>query len=203
MTVASVYHQIADIPDLHEFFYIGAGGKVGTAVCQMLTKTKPDLKIRIFSRNHFLDHPNISYSSDLSEIVNYRVVLVGKILSGEMYRKAYESATVCETRYILDYTVPAMQIAVIERRPERIQHIRVGLLKTGPNNPFLKGHYDLCMSHDENHIVPCHFGCLLHTIDGRESNEVGEIDQNDVDRLWKMTLARGFGNIEIDHSLQD
>lgn len=203
MTVASVFHQIADIPDLSEFFYIGAGGKVGTAVCQMLTKAKPHLKIRIFSRNHFLDHPNISYSSDLSEIVNYRVVLVGKILSGEMYRRAFESASVCKTRFILDYTVPAMQITALKRRPENIQHIRVGLLRTGPNNSFLKGHYDLCMSHDENHIVPCHFGCLLHTIEGRETNEVGDIDQSDVERLWRMTLARGFQNIDIDYSEQD
>jgi sterol desaturase/sphingolipid hydroxylase (fatty acid hydroxylase superfamily) len=203
MTVASVYHQIADIPGLSEFFYIGAGGKVGTAVCEMITKAKPDLKIRIFSRNHFLSHPNVSYSSDLSEIVNYRVVLVGKILSGEMYRKAFEGATVCKTRFILDYTVPAMQIDALRKRPEKIQHIRVGLLKTGPNNSFLKGHYDLCMSHDENHIVPCHFGCLLHTVEGRETNEVGDIDQSDVERLWKMALARGFRNIDIDYTIQN
>lgn len=200
MTVASVYHQIADIPNLKEFFYIGAGGKVGTAVCEMLVRTKPDLKIRIFSRNHFLDHPNISYSNDLSEITGYRVALVGKILSQEMYRKAFDGADVCKTRFILDYTVPAMQIEALKKRPERIQHTRVGLLKTMPNNSFLKGHYDFCMSHDENHIVPCHFGCLLNTIEGRESDEVGDIDQNDVERLWKMTTARGFRNVDIDYS---
>jgi hypothetical protein len=63
----------------------------------------------------------------------------------------------------------------------------------------LKGHYDLCMSHAENHIVPCHFGCLLHTIQGRETDEVGEIEQGSVDRLWQMGVARGFQNIDVDY----
>ena len=200
MTSASVYHQIADIPNLDKFYYIGAGGKVGKAVCEMLVKNKPNLKIRIFSRNAVLKHPNISYSSDLSEIVDYRVVLIGKILSAEMYQKAFSGKQSVKTRFLLDYTVPAMQIPVLKKRPENIQHIRVGLLKTHQNNAFLRGHYDLCMSHDENHIVPCHFGCLLNTIQGRETNEVGEIDQDDIEKLWQMTLARGFDNISIDYS---
>jgi hypothetical protein len=199
MTVASVYHQMADIPNLDSFYYIGAGGKVGTAACEMLLAAKPNLKIRVFSRNHALSHPNITYSNDLSEICDYKVVLVGKILSGAMYDQAFASKPVVKTRFILDYTVPALPISALQKRPENIQHIRVGLLKTYPNNPFLKGHYDLCMSHDENHIVPCHFGCLLHMTSGRENDEVGDIDQKDVDKLWHMALARGFRNIAIDY----
>jgi hypothetical protein len=197
MTVASVFHQIADIPNLDCLFYVGAGGKIGTAVCEMLVRERPNLKIRIFSRNKVLEHPNISYSTNLSEIAEYKVALVGKILSGEMYRKALDAVEECKTRFVLDYTVPALPIAALRKRG--IQHIRIGLLKTEPNNPFLKGHYDLCMSHDENHIVPCHFGCLLNTIEGRETHEVGEIDQQQVQRLWKMTVARGFSNISIDY----
>ena len=199
MTVASVLHQILDIPNLDKLYYIGAGGKVGTAVCEMLVKARPDLKIRIFSRNHFLSHPTISYSNNLSEIVDYRVALVGKILSAEMYRKAFKGRDSVQTRFILDYTVPALPIVALQKRPENIQHIRIGLLKTRPTNVFLKGHYDLCMSHDENHIVPCHFGCLLNTVEGRETDEVGEIDQENVERLWKMTIARGFENISINY----
>lgn len=200
MTVASVYHQIADIPNLDKLFYIGAGGKIGTAVCEMLTRSRPNLKIRIFSRNHFLEHPNISYSEDLSEIRDYRVALVGKILSADMYNKAFQGDEPCKTRFILDYTVPALPITVLEERSEKIQHLRVGLLKTFTSNPFLKGPYDVCMSHAENHIVPCHFGCLLNTVSGRETDEVGEIDQSNVERLWQMTLARGFKNTEINYS---
>jgi sterol desaturase/sphingolipid hydroxylase (fatty acid hydroxylase superfamily) len=201
MTVASVYHQIADIPDLKEFYYIGAGGKVGTAVCELLVKNFPYMKIKIFSRTPQLKHTNISYSTDLSEMKDYRVVLVGKILSGRMYAKALLGHGDVKTRFILDYTVPALPIECLKKRPENIQHIRVGLLRsTVTNNSFLRGHYDYCMSHDENHIVPCHFGCLLNTVAGRETDEVGDIDQNNVERMWKMTRARGFDNIEIDYS---
>jgi sterol desaturase/sphingolipid hydroxylase (fatty acid hydroxylase superfamily) len=199
MTVASVYNQIAVIPNLDSFFYVGAGGKVGTAVCQMLTRSNPKLKIRIFSRNQVLTHPNISYSNDLSEIRDYKVVLVGKILSAKMYKEAFGGESPCKTRFILDYTVPALQIEVLKTRTENIQHVRVGMLKTHAQNSFLKGHYDLCMSHPENHIVPCHFGCLLNTISGRETDEVGEIDLKDVDRLWKMTRARGFDNLSLNY----
>ena len=200
MTVASVYHQIADIPNLKSFYYIGAGGKVGRAVCDLLVQTKPHMKIRIFSKNEVFDHPNITYSKDLSEMTEYKVVLVGKILSGEWYKKALKTKNEILTRYVLDYTVPALPIVALQKRPENIQHVRVGLLKTVPNNPFLKGHYDLCMSHDENHIVPCHFGCLLNTIDHRETNEVGDIDLDTVEKMWEMTLARGFRNIDIDYN---
>ena len=199
MTVASVYNQIADIPNLKSLFYVGAGGKIGTAVCELLVENLPHLKIRIFSRNHLLDHPNISYTSDLSEMGRYRIVVVGKILSEKMYDRALQVETALKTRFVLDYTVPALRITALEERPENIQHIRIGLLRTTPNNKFLKGHYDLCMSHDENHIVPCHFGCLLNTINQRETHEVGDIDQDDVDKLWQMTLARGFRNIDISY----
>jgi len=126
-------------------------------------------------------------------------VLVGKILSGRMYAKALLGQHRVNTRFILDYTVPALPIECLRKRPEKIQHIRVGLLRCTKGN-FLRGHYDFCMSHDENHIVPCHFGCLLNTVEGRETDEVGDIDQSQVERMWKMTLARGFENITIDYS---
>ena len=198
MTVASVYHQIADIPNLDKFYFIGAGGKVGTAVCEMLVRERPNLKIRVFSQNQIIEHPNITRSSDLREMADYKVVLVGKMISGEMYRKALESLDSVQTRFILDYTVPMLPIQAVEKRPEEIQHVRIGLLKTFPNNPFLKGTYDICMGHDENHIVPCHFGCILNTIEGKETNEVGAVDHNEALRLWKLATARGFENISLD-----
>lgn len=199
MTVASVYHQIADIPNLDKFFFIGAGGKVGVAVCEMLTRTHPNLKIRIFSQTPQLEHPNITYCQDLSEMADYKVVMIGKMLSPAMYKKALQKLDSVQTQYILDYTVPTLPIQAVEDRPENIQHIRVGLLKTFPNNPFLKGTYDTCMGHDENHIVPCHFGCLLNTVEGKETNEVGEVDQKEALRLWTLATARGFQNISFDY----
>lgn len=200
MTVASIYHQILDIPNLDKFFFIGAGGKVGTAVCNLLVRERPNLKIRVFSKNApTTNHPNITYCTDLREMAEYKVVLVGKMLSGELYKKALADLESVQTRYILDYTVPTLPIAAVEKRPENIQHVRVGLLKTFSNNPFLKGAYDTCMGHDENHIVPCHFGCILNTIQGRETNEVGEIILQDVERLWKLATARGFQNISFGY----
>lgn len=205
MTVASLVNQVLDIPNLTELYYIGAGGKVGTAVCQLLVKARPDLKIRIFSRHHALEHPNLSYSSDLSEMANYKHVLVGKILGDKMYKKAFANVAQgdAKTRYVMDYTVPALPIPTLKRRSEGVQHIRVGLLKTYANNPFLKGHYDLCMSTDENHIVPCHFGCILQTTIGFEGNEIGDIVLERVDELWKMTTSLGFENVPIDYNTCD
>lgn len=198
MTVASVYHQIADIPNLDKFFFIGAGGKIGTAVCEMLVRERPNLKIRVFSQNPQMEHPNITFTTDLREMAEYKVVVVGKMLSGAMYSKALESLESVQTRYILDYTVPMLPIVAVEKRPE-IQHVKIGLLQTAPNNPFLKGLYDVCMGHDENQIVPCHFGCILNTVIGRESNEVGEVCQKDVLKLWALAKARGFQNLPIEY----
>lgn len=201
LTVASVFHTIADMPDCNSFYYIGAGGKVGTAVCEMLAKARPNMKIRVFSRNQVLDYANISYSTNLKEMTDYEVVLVGKILPNKMYEDAFNGVEQVRTRIMLDYTVPAMPIVAVKRQPSDIKHVRVGLLKTTlSNNPFLKGYYDICMSHPQNHIVPCHFGCLLNLINDRDSDEVGAICQKEVEQLWRMTLARGFSNAEIEIS---
>ena len=197
-TVASVYHIIADLKDLKEFYYIGAGGKVGTAVCQLLTKNRPDVKIRIFSRNHAIEHPNISYSTDLSEMTRYKYVLIGKFLSEKLYASAFKGASNVRTEMLFDYTVPAMSIPAVRKHPAGIQHFKVGLLKTAPNNTFLKGYYDVCMGHPQNHIVPCYFGCILNTVEGRETDEVGDICLNEVDRSWKQVLARGFSNARVE-----
>ena len=199
-TVASVYHSIIDCKNLKSFFYIGAGGKVGTAVCEMLIKTRPNMKIRIFSRNKVFDHPSISYSSDLNEMTQYEVVVIGKFLSHEMYEKALPASCTVKTQMLLDYTVPATAIPPIQKHPANIQHFKVGLLKTDTSNTFLKGYYDLGMGHPQNHIVPCHFGCILDAVAGRETDEVGDIYLDDVDRMWKITLARGFTNARLQLS---
>ncbi|KAL7574563.1 hypothetical protein ACA910_015913 [Epithemia clementina (nom. ined.)] len=197
-TVASVYYAIADIADLDAFYYIGAGGKVGTAVCELLTKSRPNLKIRIFSRNQVLDHPNITYSTDLKEMADYKVVLIGKFLSEKMYAKAMaEAKDGVQTQLLLDYTVPAMPIQAIRKHPANILHYKIGMLKTEPNNTFLKGYYDMCMGHPQHHIVPCHFGCILNAVAGRETDEVGDISLDEVEKIWKQVLARGFENARL------
>jgi hypothetical protein len=86
----------------------------------------------------------------------------------------------------MDYMVPALPIDPLGKRT--IPHVCIGLLRTKPGNPFLQDHYDLCLSHDESHIVLCHFGCLLHMISGRKTNEVGNIDLDAVEPLWRVGL---------------
>ena len=48
MTAASVYQQLVALPDLQQLFYIGANGKIGTAVCQKLVQR--GISVRIFSK---------------------------------------------------------------------------------------------------------------------------------------------------------
>ena len=48
LTAASVYQQLAALPDLQKLFYIGANGKIGTAVCQKLVQR--GISVRIYSK---------------------------------------------------------------------------------------------------------------------------------------------------------
>ena len=77
LTAASVYHQVIDLPDVKEIFYVGANGKVGKAVCLMLVNK--GIKIKILSSFEAYQHPNISYTNDVKEMSSYRYVLIGKL----------------------------------------------------------------------------------------------------------------------------
>jgi len=57
LTAASIYHQLMALPDLasHGVYYIGANGKIGSAVVQRLVKH--GVKVHTFARMaqlHFL-----------------------------------------------------------------------------------------------------------------------------------------------------
>jgi len=212
MTAASVYNQIIDIPNLKEFFFIGANGKIGTAVCHLLLKTHPDIKVKILSRYEGMNFPNVSYTSDMNEIVNYKIVVVGKMLSSHMYENAFrnysKAANVIDgcssnkssgikTRYILDYTVPFIPIKF--KTEVDIKHIPIGILQTTPSKKFLQGSFDVCMSHDENHIYPCHTGCILNMYYKRETDEVGDIDIEEMGKMWKKANSHGLRNKVIEY----
>ena len=66
MTAASVYQQLIALPDLQSLFYIGANGKIGTAVCQKLVQR--GISVRIFSKYEGFQHPLVSYTQDLNEM---------------------------------------------------------------------------------------------------------------------------------------
>jgi len=195
MTAASVYNQIVEIPNIKDVFYVGANGKIGNAVCEMIVKKHPNIKIKIFSSYESMNHPNISYTTDLAEMFNYRVVVTGKILPGHKYAKAFrqakKSSLLNQTRFILDYTVPFIPINT-KQFPE-IQHIPIGLLQV-TSKAFLRGHFDICMSHDQNHIYPCHAGCIMNASEGRETDETGDIDVLEMEQMWKKALNYGFQN---------
>lgn len=200
LTAASVYNQIAEIPNLNEFFFIGANGKVGAAVCAMFNKNKPHVKIRVLSSYHGMDYPNITYTTDLNEMMKYEVVVTGKILPGHKYSKvenvSLRNKVAVKTRLILDYTVPFIEINF--KSLPGIRHQHIGLLQVNCKK-FLKGHFDICMSHSENHIYPCHAGCIINSSEGKEFNEVGEIDLVEMETIWKKALNYGFQNRIIDY----
>jgi len=200
MTAASVYHQIAEIPGLTEFFFIGANGKIGDAVCAMFNKKNPHVKIRVFSRYHGMSYPNVSYTYDLSEMLKYKVVVTGKIMPQQKYdqvlTQSVRNKIARKTELILDYTVPFMELKL--KCNPRIRHEQIALLQVN-SKKFLRGHFDICMSHDENHIYPCHAGCIINASEGKEFDEVGEIDIAEMDNIWQKALNYGLQNRIIDY----
>jgi sterol desaturase/sphingolipid hydroxylase (fatty acid hydroxylase superfamily) len=191
LTAASVFAQLKAIPDLKEIFYIGSNGKIGEAVCEMLIKI--DVKIRIFSTYTKLNHPNVSYTQDLSEIRKYKFVLIGKQLGPQKYEKVLQKYAGAEHKYLLDYTVPYLSIRCSS---PLVHHVQIGVLKVA-NNSFLRGYYDICFALDQNHIYPCHAGCIINTVKNRETNEVGKIDVGKIEGLWKEAVGYGLANREL------
>ena len=74
-------------------------------------------------------------------------------------------------RYLLDYTVPFMPLRA---DTTRIHHVQVGVLAVAEPS-LLKGYYDICFGIPQGHIYPCHMGCLINLIDGRTTDETGEV----------------------------
>lgn len=195
MTAASVYNQIVEIPNIEDVFYIGANGKIGQAVCELIVKRHPNIKIKVFSSYEAMNHPNISYTTDLTEMFNHRIVVTGKFLPAHKYAKAFSEAKkvgmMNKTRFILDYTVPFIPIDT--KQFSEIQHIPIGLLQV-TSKAFLRGHFDICMSHDQNHIYPCHAGCIINANEGRETDETGDINVVEMEQMWRKALNYGFQN---------
>lgn len=196
LTSASVFDQVINIPNVEEVFYIGAGGKIGKAVVHLLAER--GIKVMIYSRYHGTTHPNVSYTTDLHDMAKYRHVIIGKLLNPNVYKKAMRTISQnnveVQTRFLLDYTVPYIPLDL----GYDIRHIQIGVLSCGAkpdgSAPVLRGHFDVCMGHDENQIYPCHTGCIINMLEKKEINEVGEIDVVEVQRLWKVATSLGLKN---------
>jgi len=48
------------------------------------------------------------------------------------------------------------------------------------------------MSYDENHIYSCHIGCILNMYYKRETDEVGDIDIEEMSKMWKKANSHGL-----------
>merc|ERR1712071_522611 len=203
MTAASVYHQLIDLPDfdrLESIFFVGANGKIGNAVCKLLLVNYPKLKITIYSLSHTLDHPNVKYTSDLADLLNHKVVVLGKQLSLKKYAKALAPArgasskkselTPYKCRIILDYTVPYIPIDLTGFH--NIEHHQIAVLET--SSDFLKGHFDIGFGLEQDQIYPCHAGCIINTVYERDTDEVGEVCVKDMMTMWKRGLKLGLRN---------
>lgn len=210
MTAASVYHQLADLPNfdkLESIFFVGANGKIGNAVCKQLLADRPNLKIEIYSLSHTLDHPNVTYTSELSHLLNHKVVVLGKQLALWKYAKALapfrgasskkSELTPYKCRLIIDYTVPFTPIDLTGFK--NIEHHQIAVLETSPNSSnFLKGHFDIGFGLEQDQIYPCHAGCIINTLYERDTDEVGEICVKDMMTMWKRGLELGLRNKKLE-----
>jgi hypothetical protein len=48
-----------------------------------------------------------------------------------------------------------------------VHHTQIGVLNVTDGH-LLKGYYDICFGIPQNHIYPCHMGCLINLLDDRQ-----------------------------------
>ena len=223
LTAGSVYYQILKIKNLKKLFYIGANGKIGKAICQLLSSSKHNIQICIYTNSNYkpIQNDNITYTNNINDIINYQHVVLGKMYRSQFYKKVYNkfaknsyladhNIVLPKTVYLLDYTAPFIPLFGATKSNQNIlsvhskmnissiKHIQIGLLKVKNNSEFLKGYFDICMGTDQNHIYPCHAGCIIRTAEKMEENEVGEIDLKAIDSMWSKAIQYGFTNNEIE-----
>lgn len=187
LTTASVYKQMMAIPNLNKIFFIGANGKIGSALVKLFLAQ--GIKVCIFSKFKKLEHENLTYTEDLHTINQYKFILIGKSLDRAVYKKALDHNTT--KRYMFDYTVPFMRI-----RAPHVAHVQIGVLSV-TNDQFLKGYYDICFGLHQHQIYPCHAGCILNLVMGRKTDEVGEINIDEIEPMWKTAESFGLKNREL------
>lgn len=214
LTAASVYQQALALPNLKKLFYIGGNGKIGVAVIQALVKK--NIQICIYSRYEGINHPNVKYTYDLNDMLEYDYVLIGKHTKRSLFEKVFKKVT--RPTYLLDYCVPFLCMTKdapisttttnstsstddsVMSKPMKgsqlVSHIQIGVMKV-TNDSFLKGYYDVCMGVDQSYIYPCHMGCILNTAAQKETNEVGDIDLVAMDEMWERANKNGIINKEI------
>ena len=115
------------------------------------------------------------------------------MLRSSIYEKAFKGYSGSDSKYLLDYTVPFMRLNL----NHKLKHIQIGVLKT-TNSQFLQGPFDFCFGLEENHIYPCHAGCIINLMEKREDDETGSINLTDIVPIWKKANKYGLQNKVIN-----
>ena len=192
MTTAALYHSIIS-NNINTYFLIGGTGKIGKALTTLLINRK-NIIIRLYSSSlqRFNEikntirielQSNLTLSTDINDIFNYSHVIIGKQLFNKEINIIKQ---VTKPLKIYDFCVPCFPII----KPN-IHHIPIGILEN-KNSNVLNGFFDIPFGLSQNQIYPCYAGCLLGFIDKRQTNEVGEIDLDEVDYYWELGEKNGF-----------
>jgi len=191
------FNQLMEFPEVREIFFIGANGKIGNAVCSLLLGKRPEVKICILSKNRSMNHPNISYTENIQDMLKYQVVVVGKILPGPKYILLLSgSSDPVKTKLVLDYSVPFIPLH-FNQHPQ-IKHVQIGLIES-TDRSFLRGPFDVCMSHDQNHIYPVMRAVSLTQPRQETQMKLEKYSSDDVKLYWEKALSYGLRNRDISN----
>lgn len=192
MTVASIYHSIIT-KNIDKLFFIGGTGKIGKALTTLLIN-RNKIPICIYSKS--LDRYNeikrdilpglrqkLMRSINLNDITQYTHVIIGK----QLHDDDINIIKCC--RHMLkmyDYNVPYIPII-----KHNISYCQIGVLENNNINT-LNGYFDISCGLRQYQLYPCYAGCILGFIDQRKTNEVGEIDIDEVGYYWELGKKHGF-----------
>jgi len=205
MTVASIYHSLLS-KNIDNIFFIGGTGKIGKALCTLLiNRNCKTICLYTSNSKRFQEikdtlspelHNKLTFTSDLKDISKFTNIIIGKQLQTEEIKQLKQNDKQSITIY--DYNVPFIPIM-----QHNIKYIQIGILEN-KNKDILDGYFDISFGLKQRQIYPCYAGCLLGFMDKRDTNEVGEINIEEVDYYWRLGEKYGFtlvipSNVENDH----
>ena len=193
MTTASIYYSLQS-KNIDNIYFIGGTGKIGMALTTLLINTN-NKKICLYSSSkpRFEEIKNtllpelqnkLTLSTDFNDVINFTNIIIGKQLSNNELNQIKKITTTKINIY--DYNVPFFPII-----QTNIQHKQIGLLENN-DTCVLNGFFDISFGLKQRQIYPCYAGCLLGFIDKRQTNEVGEINIDEIDYYWKLGKKYGF-----------
>lgn len=192
MTTASLYYSLVS-ENIDTIYFIGGTGKIGKALITLLiNRNRKTICVYSNSQTRFdeIKHTllpelqnHLTLSTDFNDINKFTNIIIGKQLSSE---KTKIIERINKQINIYDYNVPYFPII-----NSKIRHKQIGILEN-KNKDVLNGYFDISFGLKQYQLYPCYAGCLLGYIDKRQTNEVGEINLDEVDYYWKLGEKYGF-----------